>query len=213
MSPKPPSLHQNGLTNISVYLIGPESTGKTTLFRALVTRLALPAQRTVPEVARALMQTQGWTGHDTGVLSRQMAIATATLEAEERAATSNKGVVADRNALCCCVYLKRLSTLGDNTWHEIARELDVRGALSRYRKGLVVLFEPVEGWWTSDGLRRENVDTEELWQIFEDYREVLRYVQVDFVRLSGQIRSTEERLGKVLEMMGNFEGQKEVVGE
>lgn len=68
---------------ISIIILGPESTGKTTLFNKLAQDLSIPSSRLIPEVARSLMERNRWTGVDYDMLERQQDILEETLRIEE----------------------------------------------------------------------------------------------------------------------------------
>lgn len=142
----------------SIYLVGPESTGKTTLFTALSSHLSLSPPQLIPEVARALLHSQHWTGSETQTLFHQRAILHATLEEEERREGT---VLSDRCALDCVAYAK---LGGEDGWEELMKEVLERGAVERYRRGLVVLFEPpAEGRAEEDGARNVPRSLGEWW--------------------------------------------------
>lgn len=68
---------------VSIIILGPESTGKTTLFNQLAQDLSIPSSKLIPEVARSLMERNGWTGIDYDMLERQEDILKETLKIEE----------------------------------------------------------------------------------------------------------------------------------
>ena len=78
----------------AVFVLGPSSSGKTTLCEALASALRIPPAQYIKEVARTVMKTHGFTRDDTDTYEMQHAIMTAQLRAEQIAMAA----VAQRNA-------------------------------------------------------------------------------------------------------------------
>lgn len=114
---------------VCVYLIGPESTGKTRVFEALKARLHLDSSNSIPEgqlplprrpataetadahllaVARRICVEKGWTGHTTNTIERQMYFLEQHLAEEAARADQGVAFVTDRSTLDCVAYAKLL---------------------------------------------------------------------------------------------------------
>lgn len=72
--------HQHPLTEL--YVVGPSSTGKTTLCNAVAESLKLRSWCYITEVARQVMKRRGVTRADVGKIEVQSAIMLAQLERE-----------------------------------------------------------------------------------------------------------------------------------
>lgn len=64
----------------TIHIVGPSSTGKTTLCKALAAVLGLPQEVCISEVARTVMRERNFTRNDVGKLEMQRAIMEAQLE-------------------------------------------------------------------------------------------------------------------------------------
>ena len=69
----------------AIYVVGPSSTGKTTLCDALAATLGLPREVCISEIARTVMREQGFTRNDVGKLEMQKAIMDAQLKEDKSA--------------------------------------------------------------------------------------------------------------------------------
>ncbi|THH18766.1 hypothetical protein EW146_g2264 [Bondarzewia mesenterica] len=69
----------------AIYIVGPSSTGKTTLCNALAARLGLSSTVCITEVARTVMRQQGFTRDDVARPEMQKAIMDAQLEHDKGA--------------------------------------------------------------------------------------------------------------------------------
>ena len=72
----------------AIIVLGPSSSGKTTLCDALAEELCVPNTRYIKEIARTVMKTQGFSRKDTSSFDMQAAIMSAQAKAE--AALVNK---------------------------------------------------------------------------------------------------------------------------
>lgn len=94
---------------MAIFILGPSSSGKTTLCNALAERLALGPDKFVKEVARTVMKTNGFTRDDCHKYEMQHAIMAAQLKAEaavlSRAGTGGGiTLLSDRSAVDPIVY-------------------------------------------------------------------------------------------------------------
>lgn len=133
-----------------VAIVGAESTGKTSLARALAeavaTRHGLRATW-VPEHLRAWCKQQGRTPqHD-----EQAAIAAAQSAAIDDAARTHDVVVADTTALMTAVYSQYI--FGDHG-------LDIQ-AVAAHRRCQVTLLTAIDLPWVADGLQRDGPQVRE----------------------------------------------------
>lgn len=94
-----------------IFIIGPSSTGKTTLCTALANELALKPECWITETARHVMRTHGFTRDDVGKLEMQSAITHAQLENEEKGRAyaqamepTHRIILSDRSAIDAVVY-------------------------------------------------------------------------------------------------------------
>jgi nicotinamide riboside kinase len=183
-----------------IFIIGPSSTGKTTLCTALAQRLAIPPSAHITEVAREVMRSTGFSRKDVGTLDMQGAILTAQLGREEAALDAKRAhrvVLSDRSGIDPAVYAiltakneeeaeVRKKALTDNDAFEHARE--------RYRHSLVVLLAPVTEWLVDDGVRALD-DHERCSTVF---KQVLQWVDVPYKEMGGECRDLSDRVDKII---------------
>jgi len=179
-----------------IYIIGPSSTGKTTLCRALAANLDLPRTAHVAEVARTVMREQGFTRDDVGTFAMQVAIFAAQLEQESLAKARRPPVLLfDRSAMDPIVY----SGIGVSQEDKVKRRKDLLGrdgfnaTLEDYRQSLFVLLLPVEDWIFDDGVR----SLEEPWNCAHHFKAVLKENAVEFKELGGDVKGLQDRVNMV----------------
>lgn len=179
----------------SIYIVGPSSTGKTTLCRALAERLHLPADRLITEVARDVMRRTAFSRADVGRVAFQRAILDAQVTREREARPGP--VLSDRCAVDPVVYA---------TWtgkdEEEARERreamvcapGFSEAVGEYRRGLVVLLGPVPEWLVDDGVR----SMEDQVGCHRVFCQVLDGLGIRYRQIGAEFRGLQERIDMVL---------------
>lgn len=190
----------------TVHIIGPSSTGKTTLCNAIAVKFGLDQDCYIREVARSVMTAQNFTRDDVGRLEMQSAIMHAQLAAElhgERSArnTTARMLLCDRSAVDPIVYA--ILTAG-NDYKEAEKRRDVllrsEGlslAINRYRHGIVLLLAPVPEWQIDDGVRWFQ-ESRECLNVFKD---VLNYLGIAYIEVGQELRSLDGRVQKVTQLL------------
>jgi nicotinamide riboside kinase len=139
----------------AIYVVGPSSTGKTTLCHALAEKLGLKAPAYITEVARTVMREIGCTRKDIGKLAMQTAIMKAQLQREDEG-RSQQVLLSDRSAIDPIVYAILTSTTEDEAKQRresLTNLPQFQLALSRYRRSTFLLLTPVPEWVLDDGIR------------------------------------------------------------
>lgn len=145
--------------SVTIYIVGPSSTGKTTLCAAITRRLGLGKSSYITEVARTVMQSRGFTRRDVGTLEMQKAIMEAQLAEEEKkrvtvsptqgALAGRRVLLSDRSAVDAIVYAILTSqnkTEADERWQILTGSGKFQSALFRYQKAKFWLLTPVPEW-------------------------------------------------------------------
>ncbi|KAL4246290.1 P-loop containing nucleoside triphosphate hydrolase [Abortiporus biennis] len=192
----------------TVFVLGPSSSGKTTLCDALFKDLQLGKSIYIKEVARTVMKTHGFSRSNTGTYEMQAAIMLAQIEAEIKVlehvdeAGHSPGkilLLSDRSAVDPIVYASMPETVDAS---EIRQRLinDVRfqEVLPLYRKSLFIVLQPVKEWVVDDGVR----SLEDPWRYNQILARTLDELGVPFVELGEGIRDLRERLEIVKRHLG-----------
>jgi nicotinamide riboside kinase len=184
-----------------IYVVGPSSTGKTTLCDVLARKLGLTDAVYVREVARTVMHKEGFTREDVGRLEMQKAIMTAQLKREEesrmQAAMGSQILLSDRSAVDPIVYAvltadnkaeaqKRRGTLIQSS--------QIQFVLEKYRHAVFVLLAPVPEWVKDDGVRSTALQAESM----EIFRQTLSDLKIRYREIGPEMRSLDERVRVVM---------------
>ncbi|KAF9644028.1 hypothetical protein BDM02DRAFT_3157297 [Thelephora ganbajun] len=182
----------------TLYLIGPSSTGKSTLFHAIVKDMGLDLGQCITEVARTVMKNTGFSRETVGDIGMQRAIMIAQLEQEHVARSVAGGgtvrvVLSDRSALDPVAYAV-LTAANEDDARERMRVLvntpEFQAALSRYREGTFILFKPMPEWLVDDGVR----SVEKQGEVFEVFHGVLKELGIPYVELGEEIKDLQARV-------------------
>jgi nicotinamide riboside kinase len=192
-------------TRKSVYIIGPQSTGKTTLVNYLeqsyergnTKETSRPA--IVREVARTVLQERHFTRNDLmqspeRALLMQQYIMQAQHQAE-RAATAqapSSWYISDRSGLDCIVYARLYageqgasSLLASPEWAELEQKM---------KAGIVFLCEAGCRWLVDDGTRLMPQNNEEWMRVDAGFREILDTKGISYTLVPKTMESLQERL-------------------
>jgi len=193
------SNQQHQLTEL--YVVGPSSTGKTTLCNAVALSLKLQSWCYITEVARQIMKRRGFTREDVGRIDMQNAIMLAQLEREaevyERAKNMGESlIIGDRSAVDPIVYA--ILTAKDEHQAQQKKNLllehpTFQSALKRYRKAKFLLLRPVPEWLVDDGVR----SLEQHERSFYVYRAVLAELGIPYHEIREDMKDLSERVNWV----------------
>ncbi|KAF7348791.1 hypothetical protein MVEN_01398800 [Mycena venus] len=181
-----------------IYVVGPSSTGKTTLCNALAKRLGLKEPQFVTEVARRVITALGLGRSDIGLLDMQKAIMLAHLK-QERINGDRRDYLCDRSAVDPIVYA--IFTATNPTDAESRKEAlvnlpEFQRALPRFRGALFVLLAPVKEWIIDDGFRHVGDEAE----IFAIFRDTLSELGIRYREIGSDMRFLPERTAFVLSL-------------
>ncbi|KAF9486151.1 hypothetical protein BDN70DRAFT_794460 [Pholiota conissans] len=185
---------------LSIYVIGPSSTGKTTLCDTLAKRLGLPEHAYVTEVARDVMKTKGYSRHTIASLQMQEDIMDAHFHREDALDALEVPIcLFDRSALDPIVYA--ILTSKDSEEAK-ARQAILVGSerfqkvLQKYRaeNSIVILLTPVPEWLVDDGVRSLESQNE----CVMIFRKLLKDLRVDYYELGAEIKFIQERVVAVM---------------
>jgi nicotinamide riboside kinase len=182
----------------SIYVVGPSSTGKTTLCEALAKRLNIETSAYVSEVARQVIRTRGFTRENVGMLEMQVAIMEAQLQREREVEEGTCRIrLSDRSAVDPIVYAVLTSKNDEESKKRrqiLTDSPQFQRALERYRRSIFVLLTPIPEWLVDDGIRLMDNQM----KCLEVFRETLRDMGISYRELGADIRSVAERTSVVM---------------
>ncbi|KAM0371401.1 hypothetical protein ACHAPY_010121 [Fusarium culmorum] len=174
-------------TNVpNIYIIGPQSTGKTTLIHKIQGDLQLWLRATsiespsiISEVARTVLTKHNYSAHDiqtskTRYLGLQQLILEAQAVAEKEALQISSWFISDRSGFDPLVYAKGYVSLqGVQDLQQLPAWFEVK---DRMETALIVVCEAGTPWLTDDGLRLMPGSHDEWMGVFADFCELLDQV-------------------------------------
>ncbi|KAI9462700.1 AAA domain-containing protein [Boletus coccyginus] len=193
--------HRHRYTEL--YVVGPSSTGKTTLCNAVSQSLKLHSWCYITEVARQIMKRRGFTRGDVGKMEMQIAIMLAQLEREaevcERARNAGEALIlSDRSGVDPIIYA--VLTAKDEHQAQQKKNLLIghptfQNALKRYRRAKFLLLRPVPEWLVDDGVR----SLEQHARSFHLFRAVLAELGISYREIGEDVKDLTERTNWVKE--------------
>ncbi|KIY70983.1 hypothetical protein CYLTODRAFT_346741 [Cylindrobasidium torrendii FP15055 ss-10] len=187
-----------------IYVVGPSSTGKTTLCDRLAEVLHLDRGTTyISEVARKVIAAKKYTRKDVYSLKMQEDIMAAQLNHDAESRGVYPLQVFDRSSLDPLVYAKLTGVDeadGAKRMEELETDPRLQEELVAYRGNNVtfVLLTPVQGWLVDDGTRHMQ-DQERTRDIF---KETLSRLEIPFVEIGEDEKDSEARVALVLNAAG-----------
>lgn len=189
---------------VAVYIVGPSSTGKTTLCSALALKLGLGKSSYITEVARTVMRNRGFTREDVGTLEMQKAIMEAQLAEEEKkrvtaqaAQAGRRVLLSDRSAIDAIVYAILTSqnrTEADERWKILTGSAKFQTALPQYQKSTFFLLTPIPEWLVDDGIR----SLDDQYQCLKVFKQVLLELGIGYKEMGATTKELSDRVDAVL---------------
>jgi nicotinamide riboside kinase len=207
----------------SIYVIGAQSTGKSTIVTAIEEVFARPKsvltakfrQRpiVIREVARTVLKTYNFTREDivaspTRAFQLQKHILKAQFEAEQQviAQSPDGWYITDRSGIDPIVYATIYAgeaaaqeMLVSNEWHSLEQGM---------KRGHVFLCETNTNWLYDDGTRLMPESSEKWIAIDDTFRRLLKAREIDYRIISNQVEDINERVGLVLDAIGRRRGRQ-----
>ncbi|KAH9925900.1 AAA domain-containing protein [Epithele typhae] len=194
----------------AVFVLGPSSSGKTTLCEALSKKLGVRPPLYIKEVAREVMATHGFTRSDVDTFAMQHAIMLAQLVAEEKAmsaATEHQGprktILSDRSAIDPIVYAATSQSSEAKERHQrLLAEQSLQEILPWYQESLFV-----DEWLEDDGVR----SLEDPWKYSGALRSTLDSLGISRMTLGKEVKSLEERVELVCRKLEQAEAIEDAI--
>ncbi|KAJ7639976.1 AAA domain-containing protein [Mycena polygramma] len=181
-----------------IYVVGPSSTGKTTLCTALAKRLGLNGSQVVTEVARRVIKALGLGRENIGLLEMQKAIMLAHLEQEQQS-REGSAQLCDRSAVDPIVYaiFTAANAADAQSRKEALVDLpEFQRALPRYRESFFILLDPVKDWIIDDGFRHVGDET----RILAIFQDTLAELGIRYREIGPSMRFLPERTSFVMNL-------------
>lgn len=199
----------------NVYIVGAQSTGKTTLVNALEAsfnasnsahEVRSPSPLIVREVARTVLQEKGFSREDittspTRALQLQRHILDAQYEAEVEASTSDVSpwYLCDRSGLDPIVYAKYF--VGADAAAELLTSTSWLELEARMKEGIVFVCEAGCHWLKDDGIRLMPTDAEEWTRIDDAFRKLLDARGIPYSVISKDVMELQKRMKLVTDVI------------
>ncbi|KAF5633104.1 P-loop containing protein [Fusarium tjaetaba] len=187
----------------NIYIIGPQSTGKTTLVNRLQDDLehgladsSIDKPQIVSEVARTVLAKHKYSAEDilaskTRCLELQQLILEAQAAAEKQALKTSSWFISDRSGFDPLVYAKRYAAAGAvqrlqqlEAWKQVK---------ARMERSLIVVCETGTPWLMDDGVRLMPGSEKEWMQVFDDFCEMLDEVGLEYSVVPRTVLDISER--------------------
>ncbi|KAK6839361.1 hypothetical protein PG987_005227 [Apiospora arundinis] len=209
----------------SIYIIGAQSTGKTTLVNALedhFRQLSSPPS-VIHEVARTLLQKRGtgtnsdrlrYTAGDCFTVDDIRGSPARSLDLQRRILAGQARAEHDASIAAFAKSPRSRSQhwlVSDRSALDpiaYAWQYVVAGMRDRMAGSLIVLCEAGVDWLTDDGLRLMPTSREEWFRTHEVFCQILKEARLSYIVLPRNVRSTEDRMAFVLRSWRNYTPDK-----
>ncbi|KAF5577510.1 P-loop containing protein [Fusarium pseudoanthophilum] len=187
----------------NIYIIGPQSTGKTTLVNKLqadpehgLVDSSIDKPQIVSEVARTVLARHKYSAEDiliskTRCLELQQLILEAQAEAEKEALKSSSWFISDRSGFDPLVYAKRYAAPG--SVRELQQLPAWKQVKARMETSLIMVCEAGTPWLMDDGVRLMPGSETEWMQVFDDFCEMLDEVGLEYSVVPRTVLDISER--------------------
>ena len=191
-----------------IYVIGAQSTGKTTLVNSLQANFERPIawqgktvkQPTIiTEVARTVLRTHSFTTHDiSNSPERAHDLQCLILEAQNdaEAAQGKNWFISDRSGIDPLIYAERYGK--KESVKELLSKPACSSILARMKEGLIIVCEAGVPWLSDDGTRLMPKSMVEWTEIHEMFCRRLETLKLNFHVLPKQITALTDRRDFVL---------------
>ena len=193
----------------SIYIIGAQSTGKTTLVTALGEYFAqnvelegsISQPHQVKEVARGVLLQHQFSANDiTSSKTRALELQRLIIQAQAAAegALQDRWYIADRSALDAVAYARQY--VGEAEARRLREATVWQEIEDKMRTGVVVLCEPGGEWLMDDGVRLMPRDQAEWFALHSHFRELLAECGIPYVVLACSVSLLKQRVEFVLQV-------------
>ena len=204
----------------SIYIVGAQSTGKTTLVKALQnyfygdqqqpssTLTAVP--QVITEVARTVLVEYGYTAHDitsspSRALSLQKLILKAQVDAERAGLRLGTWIISDRSGVDPVVYAQKY--VNEDAARDLAFSPEALELSERMKSSLVFVCEAGVDWLIDDGVRLMPGSFEEWIETHELFCHWLEELGLKYEVITRNLLDTNKRVEFVLEKWKSYQAK------
>jgi len=187
----------------SIYLVGPHSTGKSTLTQALLQHYGPETTPVLYEIARSVLKKKNYSADTISsnqCFQMQRDIFEAQFIAEKSLMDQETFFISDRNAVDPIVYTKMYSGNPDD-WKLLCNTPKWKKLRTEYKNqdnSLVVLMLPYPEFLVDDGTRKMPKDLNEWTQFGNQFKVFLEDQSIPFRVLGENCSRIEDRVQKVV---------------
>ena len=201
----------------TIYIVGAQCTGKTTLVNALTEYFCKPKNRiwteiipepsVIKEVARNVLKEHDFTAFDITssprrALELQKLILEAQFRAEEKEKATNGWYISDRSAIDPVVYARFF--VGEDAAAEMVQTETWQRLAKNMLKGQVFVCEPNPGWLSDDGVRLMPTGWEEWMSLHGAFCRALEEQGICYEILRGKLSVAQRRAQVVKSMFSSY---------
>jgi len=189
-----------------VYFVGPGSTGKTTLAKALCD-ICTPETFMLTEVARAVLDELKFNADDISNDAKkcyklQKAILLSQYQNEKKLLEAKRMYISDRCAIDPIVYAEFFITADmSSSLTDLDEWQKMKVRYQDERSTLIVLIEPNEAFLKDDGTRKMPTDLEEWQSFYGCFLAFMNKNRIPFKLIPKNVTNLYDRMDQVIEWM------------
>lgn len=199
------------MTMKSIYIVGAQCTGKTTLTEALAHRIkeTFPsiAIELINEMARSVLEKYRFTRDDVrNNPQRCIELQKLILYAQhqrEITIVADKMLISDRSGLDPVVYASMFAKDQIKSFEDLQTGTEWEELKVRMRQAVVVVCEPVQEWLFDDGIRLMPTSMEEWTSLHDEFRKLLHENEISYTILPSALMNLAGRVDFVLSLWKN----------
>ncbi|KAF3941905.1 hypothetical protein ABW19_dt0203725 [Dactylella cylindrospora] len=183
----------------SIYIVGAQCTGKTTLAGALLSKINGTPVNMIKEVARSVLRDYQFDRDDiTNSPEKALELQRLILRAQHDAEVANiEMLISDRSGIDPIVYAAKYGPSGGADMLLASGEWQV--LRTRMTGAVVILCPPRKEWLQDDGVRLMANDWQEWLEVHQLFEKLLERCGISYVTIPEELSELPDRVGFVLQ--------------